>query len=305
MASTVNTFPRTAVFTAWRSFAVASIALVLVAVSGTVDRESIDFYILGTLLSAVLGVSSECLARATRGTTPSGVPLLETPIQLASDERIFAAYEELSRWLLAISHHRDPIYRGLALDELARLSDRLQQIACGTLTFEDTETWRIVYESLLRSPGLHLYRSVAWVKDRRYWQDEPGRKSMAVNFELQAAGRVTIERIAIIGDELWPETEPLPDERVHLWIREQHEQGIAIGLVRESALTSEPDLIADLGIYGFRAVGTQQLGDACRTVRFTLTFDTNRVKEAEARWQRLSVYAVPYAAWLDQIELPL
>jgi hypothetical protein len=304
VASTANTSPRTAVFAAWRSFAVASVALVVVAVSGTEVGESIDFYVLGTLLSAVLGVSSECLARATRGTTPGGVPLLETPIRLASDERMFAAYEELSRLLLAISHHRDPIYRGLALDELARLSHHLEQIADGTFTFEG-ETWRIIYESLLRSPGLHLYRSVAWVRDRRYWQDEPGRKSMAVNFELRAAGRVTIERIAIIGDELWPETEPLPDERVHLWIREQHEHGIAVYLVRESALASEPDLIADLGIYGFRAVGTQELDDACRTVRFTLTFDTPQVKEAEVRWQRLSVYAVPYAAWLDQIELPL
>ena len=45
---------------------------------------------------------------------------------------------------------------------------------------------------------------MAWVKNANYWQDEPGRKSMAVNFELNDAEQLNIERIAIIADELWP-----------------------------------------------------------------------------------------------------
>jgi hypothetical protein len=280
--------------------------MLVIALSATAIAASLEFLVLGMLLSIGLGVTCECLWRLRHNGFQAHPPsLLETPIQLAADQRVFAQYDRLARSLLCISRHRDSIFRGVALDQLERICQQLNQLAGGMLVFEGTETWRIVYETLLRSPGLHLYRSVAWVKDRRYWQDEPGRKSMAVNFELHAAGRVTIERIAIIADELWPDGEPLPDERVHLWIREQHEQGIAVKLLRESALSTELELIADLGIYGFRALGVQELDDASRTVRFTLTFDPEKVKEAEVRWQRLSVYATPYATWLDQFELPV
>ena len=37
-----------------------------------------------------------------------------------------------------------------------------------------------------------------------------------------------------------------------------------------------PDLLADFGIYGDRAVGTQELDEQSRTVRFTLSFDPQR-----------------------------
>src|SRR5690606_3031419 len=148
--------------------------------------------------------------------------------------------------LLAISQWRDPIYRELALEDLDGLIARTQNVARGALTFEGTEAWRIVYERLLRSPGLHLYRSVAWVKHPDYWQDEPGRKSMAVNIELNDAERVNIERIAIIADELWPADEDWPTEPVRQWLHEQQTHGIGVKFVRESALLGEQELIADL-----------------------------------------------------------
>jgi hypothetical protein len=64
-------------------------------------------------------------------------------------------------------------------------------------------------------------------------------------------------------------------------------------------LKSEPNLLADIGIYGSRALGTQELDDECKTIRFTLTFDFDAVAAAEQRWQRLSVYATSYRDLLD------
>src|SRR5690606_444620 len=107
---------------------------------------------------------------------------------------------------------------------------------------------------------------VAWVKTADYWQDEPGRKSMAVNFELHSGERLNIERIAIIADDLWPAGEVWPAERLRQWLHEQHVRGIWLKFVRQSALALEPDLIADIGIYGSRAVGVQTLDEQCRTV---------------------------------------
>jgi hypothetical protein len=72
---------------------------------------------------------------------------------------------------------------------------------------------------------------------------------------------------------------------------EQHSAGIWIKLVRRSQLAKEPDLVADIGIYGSRALGTQVLDERCQTVQFTLTFDYTKVAEAEDRWNGLSTYA--------------
>jgi hypothetical protein len=185
------------------------------------------------------------------------------------------------------------------LQQVAQISEQITRLAAGTIVYEGTETWRIAYEKLLRSRGLHLYRSVAWVKTTQYWQDEPGLQSMRLNFELHDSGWLNIERIAILTDEVWPKDEPLPKSPISEWIHEQHSHGISTKLVRESAVKSESGLLVDMGIYGSRAVGTQELDDSCRTVRFTLTFDFDAVAAAEERWGRLSVYATPYRDLLD------
>jgi len=229
---------------------------------------------------------------------------LETPFLLAQDAEMFQRYQAVSESLLKAGRNPDPIYREIALEQIDELTRKAAAIAEGTFVFEGTETWRIVYERLLRSPGLHLYRSVAWVKNANYWQDEPGRKSMAVNFELHAAERLNIERIAIIADELWPAGDVWPTELLRQWLNEQHIRGIWLKFVRQSALEQEPDLIADIGIYGSRALGVQELDEQCRTVRFTLTFDFARVATTEDRWKRLAIYAESFAGYLDRYELP-
>lgn len=257
--------------------------------------------LIGCLVCAGLGL---LLTLGRQSTAVAGASPLETPFLLAQDPEVYGRYRTVTASLLTVSHNPDPIYREIALKHLDDLARRASAIAEGTFVFDGTETWRILYEQLLRSPGLHLYRSVAWVKQDTYWQDEPGRKSMAVNFELHEAERLNIERIAIIADELWPIDEVWPAERLRQWLSEQHRRGIWIKFVRASSLSKEPELIADQGIYGSRAVGIQELDDQCRTTRFTLTFHPKDVAEAETRWNRLSVYAESFADYLDRYELP-
>jgi hypothetical protein len=256
----------------------------------------------GILLSVILGLAvANHRLTALKRQEPS---LLETPFLLAHDAEVFERYRAVTESLFKVSQNADVIYREIALEHLDELARRAATIAEGTFVFEGTETWRIVYERLLRSPGLHLYRSVAWVKNANYWQDEPGRKSMAVNFELHEGELLNIERIAIIADELWPVGDVWPAELLRQWLHEQHTSGIWVKFVRQSVLAQEPSLIADIGIYGSRALGIQQLDEQCRTVRFTLTFDFASVANAEERWKRLAVYAESFAGYLDRYEMP-
>ncbi len=256
---------------------------------------------LGVLLSVLVAMTWSERARSrdqARADT-----LLGTAFSLAHDRPLFDRYHDISQSFLRISQWANPVYREASLARLVETTAELQAVAAGVIVYEGTETWRIVYAKLLTSPGVQLYRSVARVKNRSYWQDEPGLQSMRLNFELQAAGRTQIERIAIIADELWPAADELPVEQLRQWIHEQYTHGIAIKLVRESALATEQDLVADIGIYGSMAVGTQELDAQCRTVRFALTFDFAAVAAAEKRWGRLSVYAAAYQDILDHFTI--
>jgi len=275
--------------------------VLLTAIVCASSGPSVQSALLGILLSISIGLAWECLSRQ----RPMGrdLGLLETPFFLSHDTQVFDRYRQISQSLLTVSQKPDPIYREVALEELTRLAAECAEVAAGKIVYEGTETWRIIYDKLLRSPGLHLYRSVAWVKNANYWQDEPGRQSMKVNFELHDNGPLNIERIVILANEVWPAKEPLPVERIHRWIREQNDHGIWVKMVRESELAQEPELIADIGIYGSRAVGVQELDEQCRTVRFTLTFDFNEVTKAEERWNRLSVYSTSYQELLDRFDL--
>ena len=85
-----------------------------------------------------------------------------------------------------------------------------------------------------------------------------------------------------------------------MYKRQQHDHGIWVLLVRESDIASEPDLLADFGIYGERATGVQELDDQSRTLRFILYFGPQNVRLARDRWTRLLLYATPFSDLLDQ-----
>jgi hypothetical protein len=261
---------------------------------------SVDILILYAvvLLSICLGFLVYLLAGHFRRTGFSDHPL-ELPFAIAHDEEIYEHYLSFSRSIKRISQIPDPVYREAAIEKIKEIEGALQSVALGTLTFESTESWRLVYESLLRSPSVYLYRSVSWARNASYWQDEPGRKSTLLNFELVNEQRVNIERIVIIADSLWRKGERLPSSPLLEWIDEHRKNAIWIKLVRESALESEPDLLVDMGIYGSHAVGQQILDPDGKTTRYVVRFDFSAVEAAEQRWKRLSLYATSYRDLLD------
>ena len=222
---------------------------------------------------------------------------LAVPLALAPEDDLYPLYLSYCQALTALAEQTDPLLREIAALKLTSVNAQIDLFASGTIVFAGTETWQAVYEQLLAGGSVREYRSVAWVRSRNYWQDAPGRQSMRANFEA-VHRRVLIERIAILPDALWPNDNELPTDAIQLWLQEQHDHGLHLVLVRESALRGEPDLLADFGIYGDRAVGTQELDEQSRTVRFTLSFDPQSVRLADDRWRRLSIFGIPYQSLL-------
>jgi len=257
---------------------------------------SVQTTMLGLLILLVLAV----LLFGSNRVPEINVDLLEGPIELARDEQVFAVYRRLVEDLRKISRHSDPILRDLALHRTGIIADELASIGKARIEFVGTETWRIAYDRLLRSAGLHLYRSVSVIRAGGYWQDEPGRQSIQTNFDLLDAGTLNIERIAIIADDLWPAEQRFPTEPIRAWIEQQHLHGLWISLVRQSQVRSDPELSVDMGIYGSRAVGIQETDDAGQTLRYSLQFGVDHVEAAEQKWERLRVYATSYRSLLDQ-----
>jgi hypothetical protein len=116
---------------------------------------------------------------------------------------------------------------------------------------------------------------------------------MRVNFQAVAHG-VSIERVVILPESLWCAGATLPTPAVLPWLEEQHRHGIVVSLVHEADVAREPDLLADIGIYGREAVGKQELDEHSRTLRFTLNLDPQVVRAAEDQWRRLALYATPF-----------
>jgi hypothetical protein len=252
----------------------------------------------GMLVSALIGLVLKTLA-AVRA-QPQQPALLQLLLDLAGDPKLARVHSSLAEALKDISRRTDPIFRQLAHSRLQTITADCESLGEGIVEFTSTESWRVVYEELLRSPGLHLYRSVAYIESAHYWQDGPGQQSTQLNLDLQDAGVVNIERTAVIADHLWPSNQLFPVEPLHSWFDQQHRYGIWIRLVRESILENDTDLLCDFGIYGSRAVGMQTADPAGRTIRFVLDFNFKKVQEAEAKWSRLALYATSYRDLLEQ-----
>jgi len=277
----------------------ACVGLVVASIVRLTPLRGLESDLILILVVVVVALLWQLLRKSSR----SESAVMNTALGLARDPRLFDHFHHVGQNLQRISWRNDPIYREVALERIGRLSIELEQVSEGIVSFDGTETWRLVYEKLLRSRGLFLYRSVSWMTTDRYWQDEPGRQSLRLNLELHESDQLKVERIAVIADELWPADEPLPPSRIRQWIHEQHIAGIWIKLVRQSQLAGETDLVADIGIYGTRAVGQQTLDEMGRTVKFTLDFNMDQILQAEERWKRLDVYATDYGDLLDQFSI--
>lgn len=211
---------------------------------------------------------------------------------------------EIQERLASLTATTDPLLRNLIALKLAVIRGELDELVAGRIAFEETETWRSAYAELLHSPDVTEYLSVAWVVNEEYWRDLPGEHSLRTNFEALDRG-VSVERICILGWNLWPPELSVPLREVLNWINDQHYRGIAISLVRETELVAEPDLLRDFGIYGHRATGEQQLDRHARTVGFTLSFDPADVALARDRWRRLQLFAQKYQELMDRAGIPI
>jgi len=281
-----------------RPLHVISVLVVITILLAVIGSQAALLVFICLLLSGLAGLGFASLM-AVRSTHEQP-RMMQILLNLSRDSEIAALHNALAEALERISEQNDPIYRRLALARLHSISEQCSLIGNSTIEFPSTESWRVVYEELLRSPGLHLYRSVAYIENAHYWQDGPGQQSTRLNLELHDQRVVSIERIAIIADHLWSESSLFPVDPLHSWLDEQHRHGIWIRLVRESEVGNDSDLLCDFGIYGNRAVGVQSADPAGRTIRFVLSFDFDKLRRAEAQWSRLAVYAISYQELLDQ-----
>lgn len=275
-------------------------------VSGALILLAVGLYVFANLETLVLYIA--CLASVGTGLWvydrvgnrrgKSEHPL-DLPFAIAHDPEIYDEYLAIARSLKRISQIPDLVFRDAALQQIQSIKNELGQVAAGTLTFDGTESWRLVYGALLQSQHVYLYRSVSWVRSAGYWQDEPGLESTRLNLDLVDSQAINLERIVIAADSLWPASQRFPVEPIRGWIDAHHRHGVWIKLVRESVIASEPDLLKDFGIYGGHAVGEHVLDEDCHTLRFVLKFSFTAVEEAEGLWQRLSLYSKAYQDLLD------
>ena len=279
---------------------VGSLVMALVGVFAPPESQ---IAVLGALVSMLGGLFLAYMGQESERERQRAEQLerLTVPLTLAPEHDLFEQYLAVCQALTDLASQDDPILKEFAGLKIASLAEQVRGLAGVVIEFSATETWRTVYDKLLKSADLREYRSVAWVRAKGYWQDQPGRQSMAANFEAAHRG-VLIERVVILRDDLWPKGDLLPTDDIRPWIEEQHNHGLWVALVRESDLESEPGVLADVGLYGNRAVGIQDLDERSRTVRFTLSFDRQTVRLARDRWERLYLFATPYRTLLDRSE---
>ncbi len=169
---------------------------------------AVKFFWLAVLLSVIVGM----LVLRSGQRDESSIGLLETPFYLSHDPEVFERYQKISQQLLRISQRFNKVYRDLALKSLSEMATTCMELGDGQVVFLDTETWRLAYEMLLRDPTVFHYRSIAVVRHPKYWQDAAGTGSMQFNFQLIDDHVVTIERIILIADQLWPKDQDLPSK---------------------------------------------------------------------------------------------
>ena len=213
-----------------------------------------------------------------------------------ADPDVAAIVEEIAghaSQLVACESLQSAAFRTQAIVRLRDFSRRLSRLAEGRLIFDSTETWRTVYEDVLKACQPMRYLSVALIRTDDYWRDAPGENSLEFNYELIDHG-FHVHRVFIIDEFFWPRTARTPSTELFHWIQSQRLRGVEVSLVRLTEFEDEPALVGDFGIYGDDAVGRQQTDFEGRTVRYEISFDRNAVTEAEQHWQQLLLFAKPF-----------
>lgn len=219
---------------------------------------------------------------------------------LAKDSVVSEEFEKIVAGIELSLNIDQKLFRELALEQLKQIGQVSESLGKGVISFEETEAWRLAYEKILRDDSVRLYYSVSLIESTDYWQDEPGKRSIELNYQLQDEKGLNIERIAIIDDSLWEVDSTRPQQEVFNWLFDQYRNGIWIELVRKSSILDEPDLLVDFGQYGDIAVGHQLLDSKSRTSLFRLSFNKDDIETANQRWKRLTMFTVSMREILDQ-----
>ena len=278
---------------------VGSVLMAIVCAFGTV---AIQIAVLGGYISIICGLALEIFEdqNAKDQQLESLDLLIRASRRLAKDSPMSREFEKIVDGIQASSNIESELFRELAIDELARIGQQTESLGKGIITFDETEAWRVAYEKILRSPLVSRYFSVSLIRSANYWQDEPGKRSIELNYQLQDEKRLNIERIAIISDSIWPDSSDRPISSIFEWLLDQYSNGIWTELVRENSVVDEPDLLVDCGRYSDLAVGFQVLDSKSRTSKFTLSFNADDIEAAKQRWQRLNLYSISLKQILDQ-----
>lgn len=281
----------------WAGF----IGAALIGLVGIFGELTEQISTVGVLVSCVMGLQLGQLEFAKKKHDQLAKILELTGLQAALLEQpdLLLMHVRIARSLSSLAKSDNATLRNHAIASLSDLHANISEMSEGKLVFEKTETWRTVYERLLRKPEVTFYRSISWFRNEAYWQDIPGKQSLQLNCELADAG-LLIHRTVIVPQSLWGKKQNLPNSPLIEWIEEQHVHGIWIKLVRETDIQTEPDLLVDLGIYGDLAVGAQVVNEKGKTSRFEIDFRPTERQSAEAIWERLNLFATSYAELLDR-----
>ena len=264
--------------------------------------------LLGAGFVIIAGLALAIVSRSRRRADPGETSTSPVPVDNLVLTRL---YHVIGEALAAVAGQPEWNHKDAVTDKLVALGVQFRPVASGAEESGGTESWYVAHDAILTIPDLKEYRAGlrvitaecardgAWVHTSDYWQDAPGRQSMRVNVQAAARG-VSIGRVVILPEDLWPANAQLPVSAILPWIEEQHRHGLLVSLVRESEVAREPDLLADIGIYGSEAVGEQELDEDSRTLRFTLDLDPQAVRAAEDRWRRLALYTTSFKSLCDQ-----
>ena len=290
-----NLFSKTVVIAA----VIGSLVMTLVC---TFAPMTIQLAVLGAYVSVVTGLVLDILG--TENERVEQLAKIERQLgisfQIARDSNVFEEFEKIVENISKTLNIKNELFQELAVEQLRQIGKVTEAISQGYIEFKETETWRVTYERILRSTPVSHYYSVAYISSIDYWQDEPGKRSLQLNYRLQDEKGLNVERIAIIADSIWPVGNELPEEPIGQWLLDQHDHGIWTEIVRESQIIDEPDLHRDFGIYTDVAVGQQIIDKRARTSRFVLSFNSGEIAAAKQRWERLKLFSKSIRQILDR-----
>jgi hypothetical protein len=302
MPSSQPNRPRAVLLSA-RFLGPAAVGVIVTLFAAMFAPGSVLIAVVGAAVSILAGLLYGHLVKAAgqRRSEIDAMRRLAGLLTIGSEQQIYSHDQAILRNLTDLARQSDPLLRQIVTWKLAAIETEVARLASCRLIFTGDEPWRTLYDALLANPDLDVFQSVAWVRSKEYWQDEPARRSMRKIFETAHRG-VLVERIIILPEILWPTEHHFPSDDIYPWIEEQHDHGLWVVLVRESKLSANPDLITETAIFREIAVGTSDLDTKGRTLRFTLQSDRESIRLAFDRWQQLSVLGISTRELLDQAE---